>query len=665
MNFKKIFTISIIPSIFFILSLLTISHYGISWDEPMHFSRGQAYLHYFLSGDLHYSKEDFSSRPSYYQVTSYDAEFFMKNDSGHPPLNGILAATSNYIFYQKLGTLGDIDSYHLFNIVSSTFLVLVVSIFAAQTYGLFAAFISGIVIASYPLFFAESHFNIKDPAETAFFAACIWAFWNALKKYSWRWLLASILFFAGALGTKFNILFLPFIIIPYLILRFGKNSFNLFRNFRKLPKIFLILLFLAPIIIIAIFFLTWPYLWQNPLNNTLNIFRYYKDIGTGGLGQPKFIIWKGFNLFPITWVMLTTPPITIFLSALSILGVYQRWREKEKIFLLWAVWLIVPILRVSMPGSSIYGGARQIMEFLPALALLSGLGALTLFKFFQSRRWIIVVIFLLFTPHFVTLIKLHPNENVYFNFLIGGLPGAQKARIPYFGNSLGNAYLQAVKWINTNAEKNSRLALVQATMVNIPKSYLRPDIRFANSFWSGINRGGEYLVELTHGGSEVAYPFAWDFVNTVLIPVYEVQVEGVTIAKVWKNDLVHSRPEYQNEENISIRKIIKDNDALIVELLEEVALARIKINFGSDYCTNFANGTIYTSLDGVIWDEETEKLPEKQVVAYPSLEKGKLHFIFPARLAKFIKIKTGSLDSCLFQNLDINVGGFRYDEVAV
>ena len=192
MNFKKIFTISIIPSIFFILSLLTISHYGISWDEPMHFSRGQAYLHYFLSGDLHYSKEDFSSRPSYYQVTSYDAEFFMKNDSGHPPLNGILAATSNYIFYQKLGTLGDIDSYHLFNIVSSTFLVLVVSIFAAQTYGLFAAFISGIVIASYPLFFAESHFNIKDPAETAFFAACIWAFWNALKKYSWRWLLASI-----------------------------------------------------------------------------------------------------------------------------------------------------------------------------------------------------------------------------------------------------------------------------------------------------------------------------------------------------------------------------------------------------------------------------------------------------------------------------------------
>ena len=42
--------------VFFIAVFLTLSDYGISWDETIHFRRGQAYLNYFLTRQLNYEK---------------------------------------------------------------------------------------------------------------------------------------------------------------------------------------------------------------------------------------------------------------------------------------------------------------------------------------------------------------------------------------------------------------------------------------------------------------------------------------------------------------------------------------------------------------------------------------------------------------------------------
>ena len=660
---KNNILVIIISAVFFVISFMTLHNYGISWDEPIHFTRGQAYLNYFLNGKLNY--DGFTGRQSIYQETSFGAGFFLKNDSGHPPINGILAASSNYIFYQKLGILGDIDSYHLFNILSATFLVFIVSLFAKQAYGNLAAVFAGLSLVLYPLFFAESHFNIKDPAEAAFFAATIWAFWNSLKKYEWRWLFIAAVFFALGLGTKFNILFLPLILSLWLFLRYRK-SLNPLKALSRLPRKFLVIGILSPFIILTLFFLSWPYLWQDP-GNILNIFLYYKDIGTGGLGQPQFIKWGGFNIFPVVWILTTTPPIILFLTALGIIAAFKN-REREKTSFLLILWLIIPIIRVSIPGSSIYGGVRQIMEFIPAMALLSGLGALffvnTLNKALIFRKLLsfLLPIFtlILFIPHLLVMIQLHPNENVYFNSFIGGLQGAQKVNMPYWGNSFGNAYYQAAKWINQNASPGSSVGLIQGTKVNIPSLYFSPEINFSNSSWSGINRKGEYLVELTHQGNEVAYPFAWEYVNNVLIPVYEVKVDGVSIAKVWKNDIENSRVEYREEKSLSVEKLSQLGKFLLVSFPKETTLATLVVEFNSNPgCIELISGTVETSPDGINWRLEPEKLTDQQVVSYPTLEKGKIHYIFPARLAKFLRIDTGDEKSCLFRDTRVSVGGFN------
>ena len=243
MKIKTYFLALVLTFIFFWVSLFTLSDYGISWDETIHFYRGQAYLHYFLTGEKTYAElpqvnlQGTSGEPrkvtiprrSFYQSDIYNGEYMLKNDSGHPPLNGELAALLNYIFYQKLGILEDVQSHHLFNILAGSLLVFVVISFAKLYIGSFAALISYLALVTYPLFWAESHFNIKDPPETAFFAAAIWTFINSLQKASLSWLIIFWIFLGFALGTKFNILFLSLILIPYLLFYYRK--FILVKNF--------------------------------------------------------------------------------------------------------------------------------------------------------------------------------------------------------------------------------------------------------------------------------------------------------------------------------------------------------------------------------------------------------------------------------------------------
>ena len=646
MKIKKLFFILAIPVLFFIFAFATLKDYGVNWDEPVHFIRGQAYLTYFLTGKTSYQK--LTNTPSYFQNQSLDAKYWLSEDSGHPPLNGILSALSNLIFYQRLHVLGDIDSYHLFNIAASFVMVLVVSAFAYEAYGVFPAIVSGLALSSYPLFFSESHFNIKDPPEAAFFAATIFFIWMSLKKFNWKWLLLAVVSFAVSFSIKFDILFLPFVVLPYLFIRyFGKFK----ETFLTVPKSYYLGILIAPVLVGAIFVGSWPYLWANPLNNFLKIVFYYKDIGTGGVSFPGYV-FKGFDLYPIFWIIVTTPVYTLVLSALGAIYSILSWKkDKEKTGLLWLFWFLMPIARVTLPGSVVYGGVRQIFEYIPGIALLAGLGAQMTLNLLKPvyRKNLFIILALLFVPQLIALVNIHPNENVYFNELIGGLSGAAKRNVPSWGNSYGNAYWQAVQWLNRNASKGAELALVEGTGQNIPEIELRSDINFSNGYWSGIYRGGEYLVELTFNSGINPYPYAWEYVNKVLKPVYEVKVDGVSIAKVWKNDLQDTNPEYQKSETqIWNFKLNKLSDGLEVYFDQPVVLTRFFLHYvPNNYCSG-VSGTIETSLDGKNWQSELETIPNVQV-SVKDLPKNTSPFFFAARNLRYLKIVTDK-NSCLLSS---------------
>lgn len=641
-------SVLIVPILFLFFGTATLSDYGINWDEPTHFNRGQGYLHYFFTGNRE-ENLPITNRPTFFQNHAFAVKTLVTWDGGHPVTSDILAALSNFIFYQLLGVVGDVEGYHLYNVFAATLAVVIVALFAYKTYGLFTSIVSSIVIASYPLFFAEAHFNIKDPPQTAFFIGTIFAFWLSLEKGSWKWLVVATLSAGLALGTKFNILFIPFIIVPYLIIRYftvWRNGIaNIRKGLRQIKKSYWITLILAPLIVFGVFFITWPFLWENPVKNLLHVAKYYKDIGTGFEYQPIEYRIFGFKLYPLFWIIVTTPPLVLFLSFFGIIYAFFK-PDKKKASVLWLLLLIISVMRVSFPNTTIYGGSRQIMEFIPALALLAGLGASAIVAGLHSRlaKIVSVLIVVAFIPHFIVMVKLHPNQNVYFNSFIGGLSGAKARDIPSWGNSYGNAYWQAIKWLNKNAEQGAKFALVQGTGQNIAGLYTRPDIIFSNTAWSGVNRDGEYLVELTYENSVRAYPYVWEYIEAFLTPVYEVSVDGVAIAKVWKNDLAHTQIPMQRREILVDAQKVWDKNTVLIDAYSPKMLTRVVITpVESGACNK--SGKVKASLNSGSWGLEPELLGAEQVISKFNLNNG-VNFYFPARKAQFVRIDFDIQNHC-------------------
>lgn len=679
--------ILIIPVLFFLAGVKTLSDYGVNWDETQHFNRGHAYLYYVLTGKTNYlglpvhqsldeavdfkdirgkymdiydqtrrsyKLPDENFRRSYFQSDVFNFEYFIKNDSGHPPLNGILAATSNYIFYQKLGILSDLSSHHIFEIFVSFLIVLGVAVFSFYLFGVFPSIIASASLSLYPLFLGESHFNIKDPVSASFFGlTIITVYFGVVKKNKWLVFLSSI--FAGlCLGTKFNAVFLPLIIIPWLLLYFWKvTGFKMEKDTRDtlVSSIFI------PFII---FYITWPYLWFNGWKGIQKILVYY---ATEGIGTPAVLsdyILFGFNFFPLTWIFYTTPVPILILTGIGVFWLVKKLiKEKDHTSFLMLAWLLIPVLRVTMPDTAIYGGVRHIMEFIPALALTSGAGVYALLKIirrpFQRFVKLLIVLSIIFV--FFEMIKIHPNENVYFNQFSEGLSGAKERNIPYWGNSFGNAYQQGIEWLNGNVPENARLGLPIGGTVNLPKMNIRADIQLSNDYYSGFSRNGEYQIEMSHDGIPKEM-FTYAYLDNFLNPVYEVKVDGVAILKIWKNDLSHTKKGFEKEKDIKVKNVQVNAEEILVNLEEITSLTRIYISHDKSDCSKINDGFISTSLDGDKWHRESDPLTYPQMSPKKiGAENTNFFFLFPGRSAKVIKINAGNKNACLLVNPQIKVRG--------
>lgn len=659
----------IIFFVFLFFGLLTLSDYGVNWDMPIHYVRGQGYLHYFLSGKRDYS--DFKikppSRKSIYQIIDYlDTSYYLKNDSGHPPLSDILASLSNYVFYQKLNILDDLESYHFFILLVSSLLVVSVFWWNTREYGLFAGVIAALSLSLYPLFLAESHFNVKDPVETFFYFLTIYYFYLGVKNQSWFWFFLSAVVCGFAMGTKFNIFFAPVIIVLWLAVKFLKDLIRLKIKFllklKQIPKKIWGSLFLYPVIVFSIFFFSWPYLWSDPINRLWRILGFYKQLGISAENLPEFLIFGIFKSYPLQTLIYTTPVVILIFTIFGVTSALFAFKEeKHKTSFLFLIWMIIPILRVSFKDAGIYGGLRQIMEFAPAMALLAGLGAencrklvIEKLRLGSKRKTSFVVSFVIvlsFLPITKKMADIHPNQNVYFNFLIGGLKGAKEKNYPYWGDTLGSVYKQGVEWLNQNAEKNARVALVVGGGGNIPETYFRKDIKFANGFWSGSKKEGEYLIEATYQDWIREYYYAGEYVEKILQPVYEVKVDDVPILEVWKNDLEHTKKEYLNEDWLDSRSINwrKDDDFYLIELKDSVEITNIVIIYGGDDCSLMGVLDFYSSLDKENWEILREPIKEYMIdgpsISYP----------VAARKAKYVKIMVNPSVDCAFEIKNVKI----------
>lgn len=708
----KRLSILIIPILFLVIGIATLPDYGMNWDNPMHFMRGQAYLQYFLTGDKDFSKlPEFRNSPcvsgnlgllstvlldnmkgdkecgsltdvkrSYYQYEYYNFNYFIQNDSGHPVINDILASLSNYIFYQKLGLFGDTISYNIFMIVASFVLILFVAFFVEKEFGLLPAIVSSLVLASYPLFFSESHFNVKDPPEAVFFGLTLIFFYWGTVENSWKKIIISAIFAGLALGTKLNIIFAPLIVFPwfiyFIIINISpKSNFKNLLNFINVRKMMFLSLLLYLPICFGLVYLSWPFLWHDTFVNISKILGYYIQIGVGTQPDMSGYLFKGWNLYPIFWIIITTSiPVLIFSFLGLLFPILYRNSKKSIPYLFVLLWFIVPVLRTSWPNADIYGGVRQIMEYIPALAILCGIGIYALIllrkKYLKGKIFSVIfypLLIVAFSFSIFEIIMIHPNENVYFNKLIRGLSGAKAKNVPSWGNTYGNIYLQGVKWLNSNAEKGAKVALPVAVMSNIPRTMLRTDLDYNKPNWSGTNRMGEYGIEMDYNWWPKAW-YSYQYYDQYLEPVYVISVNGVPLLKIWKNDLQHTKPQFKEEsvytpKNIMVEVNILGSD-IKIDMGKELYVTRFTVKHDSYGCKNGLLGYVALSRDRKTWEREPDPITAPQVA--PGVD-GKIIgwsdvnfvYLFAGKKARYIMLDPQTGNSCLLKNIEIKVYGLK------
>ncbi len=683
---------------FLFIATFTMKDYGINWDEPFHFQRGQAYLHYFLTGKTNFldlplypqlkGSSDFVSlkgeselfdkaikskqtnnsniRRSYFASDVYNFEYFVKNDEGHPPISDIFAAGFNYLLYQKLGIMGDLESYHFYEIFLSSVLVLAVFIFVTKKLGVVPALISSISLASYPLFFSESHFNIKDPPEAALFGLTLILFYFGIEKNNWKILLASAVFAGFALGTKLNLLFSVLVIGPWLVFVVYREIFLKRKRFGSLKKIWpllIVLLFYIPVVL-GVTYILWPFLWHDPMGGAMKVLGFYEQIGTGTPGEMSKFIVHGWNTYPTLWIIYTTQVPILFLSMFGLLAsLFIFLRRRDGFYLFVVLWFLIPVIRASYPNAGIYGGVRQIMEFVPAMAILAGIGAKALADSLRNKKFAYAVMFLGLAFSVYEMAKIHPNENVYFNQIVGGIRGARDKNIPYWGNTYGNVYMQGVNWLNKNAEPNAKLGLPIANMINVPRLKLRSDIDFSNAYWSGTNRAGEYEMEMDFEWPP-KYWYSFQYYDKYLEPVYIASVDGVPLLKVWKNDLAHTRPEFKEEAQYKPKSINFEKNAtgfqLKIDMGKQVYLTGIKIKHGNFQCQNAKPGYVAILSDGGKWVQEPDPINTPQVpITATGWTDNNFVFLFPGRKAQIFLVDPQVGNACIFQNAEISITGLK------
>ncbi|EKD87336.1 MAG: hypothetical protein ACD_36C00133G0001, partial [uncultured bacterium] len=239
--------------------------------------------------------------------------------------------------------------------------------------------------------------------EASYFGITLVCFYYAMTKKNLKWLLATVIFFGLGLATKLNILFvLPIMLLWGVVAGIKKT---------KILSVLILVFFVGGII----FFASWPMLWASPVVRILKVLTYYKTIGTNTHFDPQYLTIFRLNSYALQWILYSTPLVTLFFS---FLGFVQVVRNRSSFLVL--LWFLTPIARVTLPNTNIYGGVRQIMEYIPPMAILSGIGAAAMVSWLKNKRGKLktvfqMIIILSFVPITMKMIQMHPNESVYFN----------------------------------------------------------------------------------------------------------------------------------------------------------------------------------------------------------------------------------------------------------
>jgi len=509
MDFKKLKAEKIILFLFLIINLLLIADYSFTWDEPGHLEEGKAVVLY-LQGK--------SSRLGgmNYGIMAFAPGYLLKE-----------------LLADKLNLLPVDAAFHLVIIFYGFLGLWVIFRFCQKYIGRKEGLLAVLFICFMPRFIGHLHQNIKDVPAAATFALSIFLYARTIDKSNFKnWLLAAI-GFGIALATKINAVFIPVIILLWLMIEgLRANKFNLKKTLVSLRPVFLIALasFFAGVLLAVIF---WPSAWSNPLARIVNVFHHFRTVWVGN----RVIFWEkayqaGINVpwfYSWGFLAVTTPFLTLILAIWGMVLAFKKWLCGNKIIGLLFLWFLVPLLKYLNPKIVVYDDIRQFMEVLFPLAVFAGIGGGWIIKKIEKmvkKRFIILGVYLIFLVYFlIPFFKLHPYEMLYFNETVSGLKGVHKKAlfdIDFWGISLA----EAARWLNNNAKEGDRI-YADWGVIDVVKQYIGDDLNLSpHEPWLA-----DYLIVLNR---QSFYYIDVSSLTKDQKPIFTVEREGAPFSWVYK-----------------------------------------------------------------------------------------------------------------------------------
>ena len=407
------------------ICLVTMSDYGMSWDEWFRWRGGQEKLLYYK--DL-------------FGLNDLMASHRAKTDN-YPGLFDLSVAMIN----EYLG----ISLFHAGHSLSLGFgflTVLAVWLLTRSVAGSRAGFLAIFFLILMPRFYGHQFFNPKD---IPFACTYVWAifaitcFLFQAPRPGWKvtlFLGASIgLCLSTRIGAIILFLYLGAVCL-WLICRETSESPSGLRikTFVDSTIGLLARCSIVGVIAFSVLAIWWPYSHSNPIARTLEVFITISDYPWDGpvLFFGDFIRASELpRSYILVWIGITLPPIIIFSMIISLafslrsLGkVFIEWRNSVYGLIgLIVLAVLFPLTYVILKNSTLYDGMRHLLFILPMIAILSAIGINSILENFRRitlrvASWVSIIG--LAGWSIIPMVNLHPYQYVYFNPLIGGLKGA-------------------------------------------------------------------------------------------------------------------------------------------------------------------------------------------------------------------------------------------------
>lgn len=425
-----------------LLVVWTFRAYGVTWDEDCQRWYGNLVLAYYVwlvgAGPAPHWQDLFQ----YADMYNYGALF------------DLTAAIIN-----KFSPLGMFETRHLLNGLVGVLGLVGAWKLGRRLGGPRAGFVAALLLVLIPNYYGQMFNNPKD---IPFAVGCIWATHYLIRVVAFlprpplrlvvKLGVATGLAMAVRVGGLLLLCYLGLLICLFALwqaIAMRRLSMLISVGWTGLGRVFLPVLLIAYPLMLAF----WPWAQSDPIDHPLQALAVFskeifwsKVLFDGQLVSANNLPWDYLPVF----IGLALPELTLALllaaPIVAVVGLARReaWRCDRVLPLFMLGFTIVfPVVYAIAVKAVLFNGMRHFIFVLPPIAVTAALvgdRALARLEAFEFRAPVYAALGLYGLAHVSIMAMLHPDQYVYFNAFVGGVPGAEsRFKLDYWANSFAEA----------------------------------------------------------------------------------------------------------------------------------------------------------------------------------------------------------------------------------